>query len=104
MEKTDQVYASYYIANNVEHIKFVELRNGLEVCGVLTDVYVSRNCNSRGQVFGFARFSKVRDVDKLKKALNNIYIRDFSLFFNIARFDRFDKNVEGLKGSGDREK
>lgn len=104
MENTDQVYVSYYIGNNFEHLKFVELRKGLEVCGMLTDVYVSRNRNVRGQVLGFARFSKVRDVDKLKNALNNIYIRDFGLFVNTTRFDRFDKIVEGLKGSGDREK
>ncbi|GAU18424.1 hypothetical protein TSUD_203130 [Trifolium subterraneum] len=49
------VTAVYYIANFPEKLSFVDLKKGLEVCGMLDDVYVSRFRNSRGQRFGFVR-------------------------------------------------
>jgi len=68
MEASNQVSVAYYITNISEHLQFHDLRNGLEVCGILSDVYVFKNHNARGQIFGFAKFIKVRDVEKLKKS------------------------------------
>ena len=56
---------SFYFTNIPSNIQYVELRKGLEVCGILTNVFISRNCNSKGHLYGFARFLKVRNVDKL---------------------------------------
>ena len=69
----------FYFTNILENLQYVELGKGLEVCSILTDVYLSRyrnakkclvlrvflkcgNRNTKSQVFGFACFSKVRDV------------------------------------------
>jgi hypothetical protein len=73
------------------------LRKGFEVCGILEDVYVARKRNKRGQPYGFVRFSNVRDITKLTKALNAVSFGDFRVRARVARFDRndepFDENA-----------
>jgi len=56
-----------------EGISNLSLHKGFEVCGILEDVYLARKRNVNGGLFGFVRFCKVRDVDKLLKALNNVW-------------------------------
>lgn len=46
------------------------------MCGIFSDVYVARQLNSRGQVYGFVRFLYVRNIDKLAHTLNNVWIDD----------------------------
>ncbi|KAI5407359.1 hypothetical protein KIW84_053564 [Lathyrus oleraceus] len=46
--------------------------------------------NARSQLFGFALFVKVRDVEMLSKALNNFYFGDYRLVTNMTRYDRFE--------------
>lgn len=77
---------------------YVELRNRLEVRGILFDVYISRYRNVRGQTYGFVRFANVRNIEKLSKALNTVYYGDFRMFANVARFDMFAKNDNKVKG------
>ncbi|RHN51175.1 putative nucleotide-binding alpha-beta plait domain-containing protein [Medicago truncatula] len=65
------------------------LRQYFEVCGILSDVYVARQLNSLGQVYGFVRFLNVRNREKLAQALNNVWIGDRKVWAREARFDRF---------------
>jgi hypothetical protein len=53
---------------------------------------VANNINWNGEVYGFVRFAKVRDVDKLVKALNNVCFGQYCVRFVLARFDK-----KGLK-------
>jgi len=64
-----QVSAVFYFIDFLDRLLYVDLRKGLEVCGILSDVYISRFRNVRGQHFGFAKYFKVCDVKKLKKHL-----------------------------------
>lgn len=50
-----------------------------------------RNKNARGQLFGLAQFANVRDMEKLSKALNNVYFAYYKMYANVARHDRFEK-------------
>ncbi|AES75307.1 RNA recognition motif [Medicago truncatula] len=81
--------ASFYVANLPDNAHYVDIRKAFEVCGILSDVYVARNRNARGQNYGFVRFIKVKDVVKLQKALNNVSLGQYRVWANIARFDRF---------------
>jgi hypothetical protein len=81
---TSQVF---YFSNFPENLGFVDLRKGLEVCGILDDVYVSRYRNNQGLRYGFAKFLKVKDVEKLRKALNSIQFWELRLFANIAKYE-----------------
>ncbi|GAU41532.1 hypothetical protein TSUD_140630 [Trifolium subterraneum] len=91
----------FYISNFPEHFLFVDLKKGVEVCGIMEDIYVSRYRNKFGQRFGFVKYLKVRDIFKLKKALNNLYFWDLKLFANVAKYDRFVSENKGeIKGEG----
>ncbi|KEH26001.1 RNA recognition motif [Medicago truncatula] len=68
------------------HLPF---HKAFEVCGILSDVYVARNRNARGQNYGFVRYINVKDVAKLQKALNNVYFGQNKVWTNVACFDRF---------------
>jgi len=63
--------------------------------------------NVNGEVYGFVRFSKVRDVSKLLKAVNAVCFGNFRVMAKVARFDRSadlvvkgEKVVEGVGGRG----
>jgi len=81
--------ASFYVTNLPDNVHYVDIRKAFEVCGILSDVYVARNRNARGQNYGFVHFIKVKDVVKLQKALNNVFFGQNKRWANIARFDRF---------------
>jgi len=59
---------------------------------------VANNRNKNGEVYGFVRYAKVRDVDKLLKVLNNICFGQYCVRAMLARFDR--KGVEVREGEG----
>jgi len=83
---------SYYFTNIPECLPIFLLRRKFEVCGILTDVFVARQWNVRGQVFGFVRFSNVKNADKLSQALNNVWFGHMQVWAKEARFDRFAVN------------
>lgn len=93
-------FIAFYISNFPSELSYVELRKGLEVCGILSDIHISRYLNVRGQSYGFARFANVRNVEKLSAALKNVIFGDFRLHANVAKFNMFDKTV---KKEGDME-
>lgn len=68
------------------------LRQAFEVCGILSDVYVSRYRNARGQEFGFIRYVNIKYTDKLSQAVNNVWIGECRVWEREARFDRFAHN------------
>lgn len=97
-------FVSFYFTNVLEDISYNCLRQGFEVCGIMEDVYLARKRNVNGGVFGFVRYGKVRDVDKLLKALNNVWFGDCKVVAKVASFDRFENqkgdarvSVEGGK-------
>jgi len=74
-------------------------------------MYLARKQNVNGGVFGFVWYCKVRDVDKLLKALNNVRFGDLKVVAKVASFDRFgnsrkggEEMVEGGKNKYEEEK
>ncbi|MCH84567.1 sulfate transporter, partial [Trifolium medium] len=72
------------------------------VCGILENVSVANKRNIHGYRYGFVSFSKVRDVTKLLKAINNVSFGNLRIWAKVARFDRaYDQREErGLKAVG----
>jgi len=88
-------FVTFYYTNVPEFIPYFNLRQGFEVCGVLEDLFVSRKYNAQGKIYGFVRYSNVRNVDKLTKALNAVTFGVFQVFAKVARFDRFERKGDG---------
>ena len=72
-------------------ISYISLRQGFEVCGIMEDVYLARKRNVNGDTFGFVRYCKVKDVEKLLKALNNVWFGDWKVVAKVASFDKLGK-------------
>jgi len=87
-------FVSFYFTIVPEFIPY-SLRKGFEVCGILEALFVARNYNAQGKIYGFMHYSNVRNVEKLTKALNVVTIGVFRVFDKVARLDRFEKKVEG---------
>jgi len=54
---------------------------------MLDEVVVPRKCNALGEVYGFVKFSNVRDVHKLLKAVNVVWFGNWRVQARVARFD-----------------
>jgi len=96
-----QSYVSFYFTNVSVDISYFSLRQGFEVCGMMEDVYLAKKRNVNGGVFGFVRYGNVRDVEKLLKALNNVWFGDFRVVAKVASFDRFGnkRQAVGVEGA-----
>ncbi|KAK2395708.1 heterogeneous nuclear ribonucleoprotein A0 [Trifolium repens] len=95
-----QRYVSFYFTNFPIQLSHFYLRKGFEVCGMLEDIYVARKRNKQGQPYGFVRFSNVRDITKLTKALNAVCFGDFRVRARVARFDRNNVPADETKVDG----
>lgn len=84
--------ASFYVTNFPDNTPLIRLRQAFEVCGILTDVYVVRFRNARGQEFGFVRYVNVKNKVKLSQALNNVWIGQNRVWAREAKYDRFSHN------------
>lgn len=67
---------------------------------MLEDVVVPARRNVDEDVYGFVRYSNVRDVCKLLKAVNSVCFRNFNIVAKVARFDRA-AGLEVAKGCVD---
>ena len=81
-------FVTFSFTNFPPQLSSFYLRKGFQVCGLLEDVVLPRHRNANGECFGFVRFSKVRDVGKLLKAVNVVTFGSYRIRAKIARFDR----------------
>ena len=64
----------------------------------LEDVYLARKRNVNGAVFGFVRYAKVKDIEKLLKVVNNVWFGECKMVAKVSSFDRYgNKQGEGGK-------
>jgi hypothetical protein len=91
-------FVSFYFTNVPDNITYNSLRQGFEVCGIMEDVYLARKRNVNGALFGFVCYTKVKDVDKLLKAVNNVWFGNCKVVTKVSSFDRHgNKRSEGSK-------
>ncbi|GAU34020.1 hypothetical protein TSUD_393660 [Trifolium subterraneum] len=81
-------YVSFYFTNFPAHLSNFYLRKGFEVCGMLEDVFVARKRNRFGEPYGFVKFSNVRNITKMTKALNDVWFGHFRVHAKLAKFER----------------
>jgi hypothetical protein len=90
-------YVTFYFTNFPAQLSRFYFRKGFKVCGMLEDVYVPRKRNALGAPYDFIRFSNVRDVSKLSKALNAVYFGHFRVNAKVASFNRSEEK-DGRRG------
>ena len=67
--------------------------------GRVKDVFIARRLNKWGRRFGFVRFYGIRDVERLERELDQIYIGSRKLYVNIPKYRRsqYDPKKEERK-------
>ncbi|GAU30969.1 hypothetical protein TSUD_63800 [Trifolium subterraneum] len=88
-------YVSFYFTNFPAQFSNFYLRKGFEVCGILEDVFVANKRNRFGEPYGFVKFSNVRDITKMTKALNDVWFGHFRVRAKVAKFERNDVGKDG---------
>lgn len=71
------------------------------MCSMLEDVVVPSKRNVYGKLYGFVRYSNVKDVSKLLKAVNAVCFGNFGVIAKLARFDRSADKVLVRDGEGE---
>ncbi|PNX70113.1 RNA recognition motif, partial [Trifolium pratense] len=89
-----QRYVSFYFTNFPPLLSNFFLRKGFEVCGMLEDVYVANKKNKYGEPYGFVRFSNVKNVPKLTKALNDVWFGHYRVRASVALFNRYNSGED----------
>jgi len=61
------------------------------------EVFISKRLNKWGRRFGFVRFFGVRNVGRLERDFNQIYIDNKKLHVNVPRYRRSEKETRWLE-------
>ena len=91
---------TFYFTNFPLQAPHFILRQGFEVCGMLEEVFVPNKLNMYGEAYGFVRFSNVRDVDKLLRAVNNVYFGHMRVKASLARFHKTNPITKVVEAAG----
>lgn len=81
-------FVTFYFTNFPPYLSNCYLRKGFEVGGILEEVVIPSRRNVNREVYGFVRFSNVRDVSKLLKVVNSVCYGNFKIVAKVARFDK----------------
>ncbi|KAL4562061.1 hypothetical protein LXL04_034251 [Taraxacum kok-saghyz] len=85
--------STFFFTNFPENWGEDKLWHEFRKFGTVVDVFVATKRNKVGRKFGFARFMKVRDIEKLEMELNNSWWDRFKLKANLAKYGRKDQKV-----------
>ncbi|XP_022041338.1 uncharacterized protein LOC110943915 [Helianthus annuus] len=86
---------TFYVSNLHPHITDGELWTESKNYGNIVDAYIAKKLDKRRNKFGFLRFTKVKDVDKMVKALNQMTFFGWRIRVNVARFVKVTKKNQG---------
>ncbi|GJT04037.1 RNA-directed DNA polymerase, eukaryota [Tanacetum coccineum] len=95
-DDVNRISISIYITNFPENFSAKELFQSCKQYGHVVDSFIPRKRTKKGKRFGFVRFINVFNVDRLVNNLCTIWVGQFKLHANKARFQRATLN----KGQG----
>nr|GEU42927.1 RNA-directed DNA polymerase, eukaryota [Tanacetum cinerariifolium] len=84
----ERLSCKIFITNFPATFSAKDLWNTCSKYGTVLDVYIPKKVSKQGKHFAFARFNKVSNVDLLIKNLRSIWLGNFHMFANVARFNR----------------
>ncbi|KAJ0576053.1 putative RNA recognition motif domain, nucleotide-binding alpha-beta plait domain superfamily [Helianthus annuus] len=90
---------TFYVSNIHPQISDGELWTECRNYGQIVDAYIAKKLDKKGKRFGFLRFVKITDADKMVKALNQLTFYGWRIRANVARFVKIVKKEKINKGS-----
>ncbi|XP_021987505.1 uncharacterized protein LOC110884112 [Helianthus annuus] len=96
---TSEKATTFYVTNLPEWTTGRDLWVECQPCGVICDAVVPKRRDYAGRVFGFVRFKRIKDQNKLLQALNNVWIGNKKIKVNVSKFLKEQKKEDkGKKG------
>ncbi|GJU52083.1 RNA-directed DNA polymerase, eukaryota, reverse transcriptase zinc-binding domain protein [Tanacetum coccineum] len=89
--KEDEVHkisTSVFVTNFPDQYGAKDLWNSCKVYGHVVDAYIPNRKSNVGKRFGFVRFIKVSDVERLVNNICTVWVGRYKLHANVARFQR----------------
>jgi len=89
-------HTTFFFSNFPHGFGELDMHMVFQKWGRVKEVFIARRLNKCGRRFGFVRFFDVRNVVRLEKELDKIYIGNLKLYVNILKYRIYDPNVNGL--------
>nr|GEV24220.1 RNA-directed DNA polymerase, eukaryota, reverse transcriptase zinc-binding domain protein [Tanacetum cinerariifolium] len=87
-EDVQKISLSVFVTNFLENYGAKDLWNTCKIYEKLVDAYIPNRISKAGKRFGFVRFIKVLDVDRLVNNLCTLWVGRYKLHANVAKFQR----------------
>nr|GEY05482.1 cytochrome P450 716B1-like [Tanacetum cinerariifolium] len=87
-DEVQKISTSIFVTDFPEYAKAKDLWNVCKQYGHVVDAFVPGRRTKKGKRFGFVRFIRVLDVDRLVSNLCTLWIGNHHLHANVARFQR----------------
>nr|GEY57738.1 DIE2/ALG10 family [Tanacetum cinerariifolium] len=95
-EGVQKISTSIFVTNFLDHAKAKDLWNICKQYGQVVDAFIPDRKSKAGKRYGFIRFIRVYDVDRLVSNLCTLWMGSHHLHANVARFQRLlDVNSGG---------
>nr|GEX67512.1 RNA-directed DNA polymerase, eukaryota [Tanacetum cinerariifolium] len=83
-----KISTSVFVTNLLDLYIAKDLWNTFKTYGHVVDAYISDRRSKAGKSFGFVRFINVFDVERLVTNLCTVWVGNFKIHANVARFQR----------------
>nr|GFC25305.1 nucleotide-binding alpha-beta plait domain-containing protein [Tanacetum cinerariifolium] len=87
-DDVQKIYTSVFVTNFPDGYGAKNLWNTFKLYGHVVDVFILDRRTKAGNRFGFVRFIKVLDIDRLLNNLCTVWVGRNKIHANVARFQR----------------
>ncbi|CAI9264957.1 unnamed protein product [Lactuca saligna] len=94
---TKSMATSFFFQNFPEDWDEKALWQTFQRYGTIVDLYLARKRNIKNKRFGFVRFIRIENISEFERKLNGIWIGNYKLRVNLARFQR--KSTANLRST-----
>jgi len=84
-------YTTFFFSNFLQGYGEMDMVKVFQRQARVKEVFISRRLNRCGRRFGFVRFFEVRNVGRLEKELDSLYVGNMKLHVNISKYRRHQK-------------
>ncbi|GKE76825.1 nucleotide-binding alpha-beta plait domain-containing protein [Tanacetum coccineum] len=91
-DDVQKISTSVFVTNFPDRYGAKDLLNTCKIYGHVVDAYIPDRRSKAGKRFGFVRFINVFDVEHLVKNLCTMWVGNFKIHANVARFQRESVN------------
>ncbi|KAJ0765763.1 putative RNA recognition motif domain, nucleotide-binding alpha-beta plait domain superfamily [Helianthus annuus] len=89
--KGNGVEITFLVQNLPERTTKTQLRNAFQPFGYVSDAYVARKKDKRGNSFGFIRYVGVENIDETLVDMNTVKILEAKVSVSVAKYDKNHK-------------